>query len=78
MEIDKAIELLQNYIKTDREIREGDIESDYSEFCENICEAIESLIEYIQKDNKPLTNKEIGYIMSALENARKVAEEWNK
>ena len=45
--IDEAIELLQDYIKIDREIREGDTESDYSKFCEEKCEAIESLIEYV-------------------------------
>ena len=45
--IDEAIGLLQDYVKVDREIREGDTESDYVEFCENICEAIESLIEYV-------------------------------
>ena len=47
MNIDEAIELLQDYIKADREIREGDTESDYSKFCEEKCEAIESLIEYV-------------------------------
>ena len=45
--IDKAISILQDYVKLDREIREGDTESDYSRFCEEKCEAIESLIEYV-------------------------------
>ena len=80
MNIDEAIELLQDYIKADREIREGDTESDYSKFCEEKCEAIESLIEYVHstQNNKPLTNKGIGYIISGLENATKVSEQWNK
>ena len=45
--IDEAISILQDYVKLDREIREGDAESDYSRFCEEKCLSIESLIEYI-------------------------------
>ena len=45
--VDKAIEILKDYIELDRQIREGDTESDYSKFCEEKVEAIESLIEYI-------------------------------
>src|SRR5574344_393633 len=47
MNIDKAISILQDYIKADREIREGSIEDDYNLFCENRCLAIESLIKYV-------------------------------
>ena len=45
--VDEAIEILTDYIELDRQIREGDTESDYSKFCEEKCEAIESLIEFI-------------------------------
>ena len=45
--IDKAIDILQEYIKADREIREGSIEDDYNLFCENRCLSIESLIKYV-------------------------------
>ena len=45
--VDKAIEILKDYIELDRQIREGDTESDYSKFCEQNVSAIESLIEYI-------------------------------
>lgn len=47
MNVDKAIEILKDYIKLDRSIREDDTESDYSRFCEEKVEAIESLIEYV-------------------------------
>lgn len=47
MNIDKAIVILQDYIKLDREVREGSTEGDYNSFCEEKCEAIESLIEYV-------------------------------
>ena len=45
--VDEAIEILKDYVKLDREIREGDTESDYSVFCEKNVSAIESLIEYV-------------------------------
>ena len=44
--IDEAISILQDFVETDRIIRDGDTESDYSKYCEEKCEAIESLIEY--------------------------------
>ena len=47
MNVDKAIEILKDYIELDRQIREGDTESDYSKFCEEKCEAIESLMEFV-------------------------------
>lgn len=45
--VDKAIEILKDYIELDRYIREGDTDSDYSKFCEEKVDAIESLIEYV-------------------------------
>ena len=45
--IDEAISILQDFVETDRIIRDGDTESDYSKYCEEKCEAIESLIEYV-------------------------------
>jgi hypothetical protein len=45
--VDKAIEILKDYVELDRVIREGDTESDYSKFCEEKCLSIESLIEYV-------------------------------
>ena len=47
MNIDKAIEILKDYVELDRSIREGNNEGDFNSFCEEKCEAIESLIEYI-------------------------------
>ena len=45
--IDEAISILQDFVETDRIIRDGDTESDYSKYCEEKCEAIKSLIEYV-------------------------------
>ena len=47
MNVDEAIEILKDYVELDRNIREGDTESDYSKFCEEKCDAIDSLIEYV-------------------------------
>lgn len=45
--VDKAIEILQEYVALDRSIREGDADSDYNRFCTEKVDAIESLIEYV-------------------------------
>ena len=47
MNVDKAIEILKDYVELDRSIREGDTEGDFNSFCEEKCLSIESLIEYI-------------------------------
>ena len=47
MNVDKAIEILQEYVALDKQIREGDTESDFNKFCSEKCDAIESLIEFI-------------------------------
>jgi len=45
----EAIEILKEYIILDREIREGNAESDFENFCEEKCVAIETLIERVTK-----------------------------
>ena len=45
--IDEAIEILQEYVKLDKQIREGDTDSDFNKFCTEKVDAIESLIEYV-------------------------------
>ena len=45
--VDKAIEILQEYVKLDKQIREGDTDSDFNKFCTEKVDAIESLIEYV-------------------------------
>ena len=47
--MEKAIERLEKYVEVDRKLRDGKAESDYEQFCEEICEAIETLIEEVQK-----------------------------
>ena len=46
MTLEKAIQICQARIDLDREMRDNKVESDYDEFCENECMAIEKLIEY--------------------------------
>ena len=57
--IDEAISILQDFVETDRIIRDGDTESDYSKYCEEKCEAIESLIEYVYASRSALKMNDI-------------------
>ena len=48
--IDKAISILQDFVETDRiirDVRDNSIESDFDRYCERNNDAIESLIEYV-------------------------------
>ena len=45
--VDKAIEILKEYVRLDRDIREENTKGNYNLFCEEKCLSIESLIEYI-------------------------------
>ena len=42
--MDKDIEILQDWIARDREMRNNSTQSDYDKFCEEKCEAIEHII----------------------------------
>ena len=44
MTLNEAIEICQARINLDRNMRDNKVESDYDEFCENECLAIERLI----------------------------------
>ena len=57
MNVDEAIEILKEYVALDRSIREGDTEGDFNSFCEEKCEAIESLIEFIFASRCAFKNK---------------------
>ena len=54
--MDKDIEILQDWIARDREMRNNSTESDYDKFCEEKCEAIEHIIcenmNLYEKNNK--------------------------
>ena len=48
--IDEAISILQDFVETDRiirDVRDNSIESDFDKYCERNNDAIESLIEYV-------------------------------
>ena len=48
--IDDAISILQDFVETDRiirDVRDNSIESDFDRYCERNNDAIESLIEYV-------------------------------
>ena len=52
MTLNEAIKICQARIDLDRSIRDNKVESDYDEFCEKECLAIEKLIEYCKLKQK--------------------------
>lgn len=55
------IEILEEWIKIDRKMRNNSTESDYDKFCEEKCIAIENLIQE-NKELKEKINKSIEFI----------------
>ena len=60
MNLDKAIKILETWVKTDREFRGDKMESDYDKFCEERNIAIETLIDELDKEHERDYNREIG------------------
>lgn len=52
MSEEEAIERLKERVKLDRKIRNNKIESDYEQFCENECQAIETILNLADKQQK--------------------------
>ena len=71
--MDKDIEILQDWIARDREMRNNSTQSDYDKFCEEKCEAIEHIIcenaQYSEHNRK---------LEQALIDADRECEEWKK
>ena len=54
MSEEEAIERLKERVKLDRKIRNNKIESDYEQFCENECQAIEAILNLAYKQQKEI------------------------
>lgn len=54
MSEEEAIERLKERVKLDRKIRNNKIESDYEQFCENECQAIETILNLADKQHKEI------------------------
>lgn len=55
MELNNAVDILKEYVKLDREMRETeDYSNDFDKFCEEKCVAIETLLNFVEKN---LSNK---------------------
>ena len=52
MSEEEAIERLKERVKLDRKIRDNKTESDYEQFCENECQAIETILNLADKQQK--------------------------
>ena len=49
MELNEAIEILKEWVNKDREMRHNAVHSDFDEFCEKNCIAIETVLNVINK-----------------------------
>ena len=59
MSEEEAIERLKERVKLDRKIRNNKIESDYEQFCENECQAIETILNLADKQRKEIEEKNV-------------------
>ena len=48
MELESAILILKDYVNVDRQIRQHRIESDFEQFCETTCIAIETVLNKVE------------------------------
>lgn len=48
MNVEQAILILKDYINTDRQIRNHRTESDFEQFCETTCIAIETVLNELE------------------------------
>jgi hypothetical protein len=52
MNLEEAIKVLKEWIRIDRMTREGEEHSDYDDFCEEKCIAIETVIEALDEKDE--------------------------
>lgn len=49
MKVEDAILILRDYVNVDRQMRQHRIESDFEQFCETTCIAIDTVINEVEK-----------------------------
>ena len=70
----KAIERLKERVKLDRKIRNNKIESDYEQFCENECKAIEIILNLADKQRKEIEEKNVAINKMSKDISRQLKE----
>ena len=71
---EEAIERLKERVKLDRKIRNNKIESDYEQFCENECQAIETILNLADKQQKEIEEKNIAINKMSKDISRQLKE----
>ena len=74
MSEEEAIERLKERVKLDRKIRNNKIESDYEQFCENECQAIETILNITENQQKEIEEKTT-IIMAGAEKVKQLEKE---
>lgn len=74
MNEEEAIERLKERVKLDRKIRDNKTESDYEQFCENECQAIETILNLADKKQKEIEEKNIAINKMSKDISRQLEE----
>lgn len=74
MNEEEAIERLKERVKLDRKIRDNKTESDYEQFCENECQAIETILNLADKQQKEIEEKNIAINKMSKDISRQLEE----
>lgn len=74
MSEEEAIERLKERVKLDRKIRNNKIESDYEQFCENECQAIETILNLADKKQKEIEEKNVAINKMSKDISRQLKE----
>lgn len=74
MSEEEAIERLKERVKLDRKIRNNKIESDYEQFCENECQAIETILNLADKQQKEIEEKNVAINKMSKDISRQLKE----
>lgn len=74
MSEEEAIERLKERVKLDRKIRDNKTESDYEQFCENECKAIEIILNLADKQRKEIEEKNVAINKMSKDISRQLKE----
>ena len=58
MNLENAIYILKDYVKRDRQLRDNKTESDFEQFCETTCIAIETVLNKLEKEGNTLRSSD--------------------
>lgn len=76
MELEYAIDVLKDFIRIDRQIRKNQNESDYEQFCENKCKAIEVVLAELEKKDKVIEQIALAFKQDDIRDVKDIIAEF--